>query len=165
MGLERVRYLQSPRLFARLFFFTTRSIVFTYLVSTRSANSSGSSSSPCSALSAWWSCAANQRKPDRPGPRGPYLFGKLRRGLLTLWGNVHREITVPALTSAQGRPHALCQLHRVGPSDCMHVRRCGGGSFATLSGLALGREHCTGDVRFWHKADMVIALSDVCFWG
>ena len=47
----------------------------------------------------------------------------------------------------------------------MHVRRCGGGSFATLSGLALGREHCTGDVRFWHKADMVIALSDVCFWG
>jgi hypothetical protein len=21
------------------------------------------------------------------------------------------------------------------------------------------------DFRFWHKADMVIALSDVCFWG
>ena len=36
------------------------------------------------------------------GAAWPFLFAKLRRGLLTLWGNVHRETTVPALTSAQG---------------------------------------------------------------
>ena len=69
--------------------------------------------------------------------RVAFLFAKLRRGVLTLWGNVHSEITVAALTSARGRPHALCQLHRAGPSDCMHARRCGGDSFATVSGDAM----------------------------
>ena len=55
MGSLRGRYSRSPHLFARLFCSTTRSIVFTCLVRMRSANSSGSLSSPYSALNAWWS--------------------------------------------------------------------------------------------------------------
>ena len=35
-----------------------------------------------------------------------------------------------------------------------------------LTPLALGgHEPCAAHVCFWHKADMLLELGDVCFWG